>query len=178
MVMEAMTSFVFKASRNNSVHHSRSRAGVRNPSLFVRDHHFTSDLLFSAPHPEFPNLTLQLRTGSDQHPGKLAVSPLSRCLAPGSQVLAPLPIRLAQVPNSSLRRTWPRPAVPEDDGTRRLSQPRLSRARARSTTSGLAPGLSHVRQNGSRPSFPPSLRDRNSYTGYRGLEAGALPSAG
>lgn len=26
--------------------------------------------------------------------------------------------------------------------------------------------------------LPPSPRDRNSYTGYRGLEAGALPSAG
>lgn len=128
-----------------------------NPHLFVWGHRLPQISFFP------PSLNSQMSLSSEGLAGisilgswRYRHSPDTRQLASGSQVIAPLPIHLAQVPDSSLWRTWPRPAIPKDDGIRRHSQPRLSHARAGSTTSGLVPGLSHVWQNSSHSSFPPA----------------------
>lgn len=91
------------------------------------------------------------------------------CEAGGSagSTAAPLP-----EPPTSPQSAMTEAGCPRGPRARRLPQPGLWRAGAQTLPPGSA--LPHVPQSSSQ-SFP-SPRDRNSYTGYRGLEAAALPS--
>lgn len=178
MVMEAMTSSVFKASRNNS-QFTIPGPGVESVTP-TSSSGTTTYLRFPSPPPRIPkshSLAKDWQWSAPWEAGGIAALQIpalgaritSHCSSSHPPCPSPKLLSLKDLTETSRPRGRRDPAAFPASALACQSTQHYLRAR---------PWAFSCLANRRSLLLPPSPRDRNSCTGYRGLEAGALPSAG